>query len=138
MEGHWGMGSTVSSHASNRRFEVGTPGGKGKGAEDSAKELRRALADRIEDSLSTLLKRSEELLSENRTSVLAVAHALETYKTLSGEDVTAVIEGTEGAVVGGRPYARQENHVLLEEYHVAALNAHLAHNKPDISLPVLL
>jgi ATP-dependent Zn protease len=36
MEGHWGMGSTISSHASNRRFEVGTPGGgKGKDADDS-------------------------------------------------------------------------------------------------------
>ena len=138
MEGHWGMGSTVSSHASNRRFEVGTPGGQGKGAENSAKELRRALADRIEDNLSTLLKKSEDLLGAHRISVLAVAHALETFKTLSGEDVTAVIEGTQGAVVDGRPYARIENHVLLEEYHVAALNAHLAHNKPDIALPVLL
>jgi len=100
--------------------------------------MRRALADRIEDNLSTLLKKSEELLAANRTSVLAVAHALETYRTLSGEDVTAVIEGTEGAVVDGRPYSRPENHTLLEEYHVAALNAHLAHDKPDIALPVLL
>ena len=47
MEGHWGMGSTISSHASNKRNEVGAPGA-GKGKDDNGKEIRIALADRIE------------------------------------------------------------------------------------------
>ena len=33
---------------------------------------------------------AERLLSEHRTMVLAVAHALETYRTISGEDIAAI------------------------------------------------
>jgi ATP-dependent Zn protease len=137
MEGHWGMGSTISSHASNKRFEIGTPGGKGKPGEDPAKEMRRALADRIEENLSNLLKRSEELLNENRFSVLAVAHALETHKTLAGEDVAAVIEMRKGSVIDGSVYSHASVSEQLEAYHTAALSAHRDHAKPDVGLPVL-
>jgi len=137
MEGHWGMGSTISSHASNKRFEVGTPGGKGKPGDDPAKELRRALADRIEDNLASLLRRAEELLAEHRQSVLAVAHALETYKTLSGDDVAAVIDGTRGSVVDGTIYHTPGTNEILESYHVAALSAHQNHAVPNVELPRL-
>lgn len=137
MEGHWGMGSTVSSHASNKRFEVGTPGGKGKPGDDPAKELRRALADRIEDNLASLLRRAEELLTEHRKSVLAVAHALETYKTLSGDDVAAVIDGTRGSVVDGTLYHAPGANEALESYHAAALSAHQNHAVPNVELPRL-
>ena len=137
MEGHWGMGSTISSHASNKRFEIGTPGGKGKPGEDPAKEMRRALADRIEENLSNLLKRAEELLNENRFSVLAVAHALETHKTLAGEDVAAVIEMRKGSVIDGSVYSHASVSEQLEAYHTAALSAHRDHAKPDVGLPVL-
>jgi cell division protease FtsH len=93
MEGHWGMGSTISSHASNRRFEVGAPGGKGGaiGRDQDDRELRRALSDRIEDNLNQLLEKAEQLLKQNKKEILALAHALETYKTLPGDDVAAVI-----------------------------------------------
>lgn len=135
MEGHWGMGSTVSSYASSRRMEIGAPGGpKNSGAKE---EMKRALADRIEDNLSSLLLRSERILQENRNHVLAVAHALETYKTLSGNDVHAVIEGRRGDVVDGEIYQREENIALLESYHQSALIAHREHRKPDIALPIL-
>ncbi len=137
MEGHWGMGSTISSHASNKRFEVGTPGGKGKPGDDPAKELRRALADRIEDNLASLLRRAEELLADHRKSVLAVAHALETYKTLSGDDVAAVIDGTRGDVVDGTIYHAPGTNEALESYHVAALSAHQNHAVPNVELPRL-
>jgi ATP-dependent Zn protease len=136
MEGHWGMGSTVSSHASNRRFEVGAPGGGGKPKDDGVKELRRALSDRIEDNLSTLLDKAEEILVANRGKVLSLAHALETHKTLSGEDVIAVMEGGVGPLVNGHPYSKSENVDLIERYHEAALRAHKAHEKPDISIPL--
>ncbi|MCX6435680.1 MAG: AAA family ATPase, partial [Actinobacteria bacterium] len=126
MEGHWGMGSTISSHASNRRFEVGSPGG-GKGKDDSAKEMQRALGDRIEDNLSGLLLKAEELLKVNRNEVLALAHALEIHKTLSGEDVAAVIDCTLGGVVDGRPYSDPALLAKIEEYHSAAVVAHREH-----------
>jgi ATP-dependent Zn protease len=135
MEGHWGMGSTVSSHASNRRFEVGTPGG-GKPQGDDAKAVKAMLADRIESNLDDLLKKAEEILTLNRAKVLALAHALETHKTISGEDVTAVMSGEVGPLVDGRPYQDPVKIEEIERYHEAALRAHQGHVRPDISIPV--
>lgn len=134
MEGHWGMGSTISSHASNRRFEIGSPGGAKGG---SSKELRGALGNRIEDHLSILLQKAEKILKENRDEVLALAHALETYKTLSGEDVAAVIEGVQGSIVDGRPYRNKAFLAKIEKYHKAALVAHREHLTPKIAIPTL-
>jgi ATP-dependent Zn protease len=137
MEGHWGMGSTISSHASNRRFEMGAPGGgKPRDAKEESNALRRALADRIEDNLSTLLIKAEEILIENRSKVLALAHALEQFKTLSGEDVDAVMNGARGPLVNGSPYQSAENLAKIEAYHLSALAAHLEHRKPDLPLPI--
>ncbi len=136
MEGHWGMGSTISSHASNRRFEVGAPGG-GKGKDDTAKQIRLALSDRIEDSLTGLLAKAEEILITNRMQVLALAHALETHKTMSGEDVAAVIDGLQGSLVDGRPYMEIELQERIERYHVASLVAHREHRTPDVALPII-
>ncbi|MFM2102951.1 MAG: hypothetical protein RL740_38 [Actinomycetota bacterium] len=141
MEGHWGMGSTISSHASNRRFEVGAPGGgkgSGKGRDDNERELRRALSDRIEDNLTQLLEKAEELLKKNRREVLALAHALETHKTLPGEDVLAVIEGQLGTIADGRPYLDNKFMKEIEEYHRACVSAHREHRTPEIALPVFV
>lgn len=137
MEGHWGMGSTVSSHASNKRFEVGTPGGGKEKRGDAAKEMRKSLADRIEGNLATLLKSAEKLLKDNREKVLALAHALEVHKTLAGDDVAAVIDGVEGPIVDGRPYTKARNIKILESYHESAVKAHRDHNAPTIQLPEL-
>ena len=135
MEGYWGMGSTVSSYASSRRMDLGAPGGAK--PNDAKVEMRRALSDRIEDNLATLLARSEMLLRDNRREILAVAHALETHKTLSGNDVHAVIEGREGDVVNGHLYSNPDNIAAIEAYHLSALEAHREHRKPDLPLPVL-
>jgi ATP-dependent Zn protease len=136
MEGHWGMGSTISSHASNRRFEMGAPGG-GKGKDDSDKQMRMALSDRIEENLSSLLIQAEEILRENRSQVLALAHALETHKTMSGEDVAAVIEGVQGSIVDGRPYLDPNFLEEIEKYHSASVVAHREHRIPDVHLPAI-
>ena len=136
MEGHWGMGSTISSHASNRRFEMGSPGG-GKGKDDTEKQMRMALSDRIEENLNTLLVKAEEILRENRNQVLALAHALETHKTLSGEDVAAVIECEQGSIVDGRPYNNPDFLAQIEKYHQASVVAHQEHRVPDVRLPVI-
>jgi cell division protease FtsH len=138
MEGYWGMGHTVSSYSTARRLEVGSPGG-GRGGpqkgESTEKMLRAALADRIEDQLSELLDRAEDILRQNRTAVLAVAHALETHKTLTGEDVEAVIEGREGLNVDGRVYRDQAFVRQLEEYHSVAAGAHRGHTSISLALP---
>jgi cell division protease FtsH len=140
MEGFWGMGSTVSSFSSARRLEVGAPGGgaagRNKKGQDPEVELRRRLADRIEDRLNELLQRVEDILTENRSSVLTLAHALETHKTLSGDDVVAVLDHTEGPFVDGRVYADPALIQELEEYHAGAATAHIEHSPVPIALPV--
>jgi len=136
MEGYWGMGTTVSSYASGRRMEIGAPGGVK--PNDSKQEKRRALTDRIEDNLAMLLKKAEDQLRQDRHLVLAVAHALEAHKTLSGNDVHAVIEARQGDVVDGSKYSSEVNMAAIEEYHISALAAHKAHKKPELPLPTLV
>jgi ATP-dependent Zn protease len=141
MEGYWGMGKTVSSAASARRLEAGTPGGgqraatPGTNPEAHGSPAFGRLADRIEDNLGVLLVRAEEILRDNERHVLSLAHALETHKTLSGEDVTAVFEGGRGPLVDGMAYGDDTFVARLREYHVAAKRAHQEHNAPQVSLP---
>jgi cell division protease FtsH len=142
MEGYWGMGKTVSSAASARRLEAGTPGGGnraatpgGSGDAHGPSPFAR-LADRVEDNLGVLLDRAEAILRENERHVLALAHALESHKTLSGEDVTAVLEGGRGPLVDGTPYVDDAFIARLREYHLAAERAHREHNVPQLPMPV--
>jgi cell division protease FtsH len=136
MEGFWGMGSTVSSYSTAQRLQVGSPGGPGKRESEKPEAMvRRALADRIEDKLGDLLARAETILTENRAQVLALAHALEIHRTLTGDDVEAVIEGREGETVDGSAYRDEEFAVRLEDYHTAAVGAHHGHSRMPIALP---
>jgi cell division protease FtsH len=139
MEGFWGMGSTVSSYSTAKRLEVGSPGGGAGGrykkGHDAEAEARRALADRIEDNLTALLRQVEEIIRANRSHVLALAHALETHKTLSGDDVVAVIEHGQGPLVDGRPYGEPAFLAELEHYHQAATDAHRDHSQIPLTLP---
>ena len=105
MEGYWGMGSTVASHGVTHQLGVGG-GGRPTGDDEHERELLQsaALGQRIEENLGRILDETVELVRQNRHEILAVAHALEQHKTLAGEDVVAVIEGTEGPLVDGRVY----------------------------------
>ena len=69
--------------------------------------------------------------------VLAVAHALETHKTISGEDVAAILENTIGPKVDGRVYHQPGFAEIAERYHVAALEAHQQVDDVAAPLPVL-
>jgi ATP-dependent Zn protease len=139
MEGFWGMGTTVSSYSTAKRLEVGSPGGGRGGAlkkgQDPEAAARHALADRIEDNLTTLLSRVEQILREHRSQVLALAHALETHKTLSGEDVVAVLDHTRGPLVDGRVYADESFLDSLNDYHLAAARAHRDHSMDALNMP---
>jgi cell division protease FtsH len=139
MEGFWGMGSTVSSYSTAKRLEVGSPGGgqggRNKKGQDPEAEMRRALADRIEDNLNGLLAQVHEIIHTDRDRVLSLAHALETHKTLSGDDVVAVIEQRQGPFVDGRPYADPALIERLEEYHAGAAVAHKDHSGVPLGMP---
>ena len=58
----------------------------------------------VEAKLGALYEDTCELLEDNRAEVLAVAHALETAKTITGDDVAAIIEGEPGPSIDGSPY----------------------------------
>ena len=98
--GGWARPSRRTRPRSGCRSAAPAGRGRREGEKPEAM-LRRALADRIEDKLGDLLARAEAILAENRAQVLALAHALETYRTLTGDDVEAVIEGREGDMVDG-------------------------------------
>ena len=57
-------------------------------------------------------------------------------KTVSGDDVAAVIEGTVGPSVDGRPYHDEPFARIAEGYHERALAAHQAHSTIEAPLPV--
>jgi ATP-dependent Zn protease len=137
MEGYWGMGQTLSSHGITQ--QAGIQGGtvRGRRREEGGMPENRHLGERIERKLLELLERTVKLIEENRLEVLAVAHALETNKTVTGEDILAIIEGRKGPILDGRKYHSPEFRQLVEEYHTEAVRAHRSHGSVDLELPKL-
>ena len=106
MESRFGMGRTIG--VLDVLGEAGLQPGRPAGEKPSKDRLPDTMSQRIEERLETVYRRTWELLERNRKEILAVAHALEVHKTLAGEDVIAVIEGTEGPLVdGGRTTTRR-------------------------------
>ncbi|MGI9604504.1 MAG: AAA family ATPase [Acidimicrobiales bacterium] len=139
MEGFWGMGSTVASHSASKRLEIGGGGGPkpGGGDEKEVDPTAGPLGQRVEGNLARLLDQAEELLKENYYEVLALSHALETHKTLAGEDVVAIVDGEQGPLIDGRPYKTDEVRRELVSYHELAAAAHRAHSQVAKPLPAL-
>jgi ATP-dependent Zn protease len=92
----------------------------------------------VEGSLQELYDRTAAILEENRAEVLTVAHALETHKTITGEDVAAVIDGTQGPLIDGLPYHDAYFRGQLEQYHEAVVRAHAEHSGVEARIPVPL
>jgi hypothetical protein len=90
----------------------------------------------VEERLQSLYSDTWTLLEENRSEVLAIAHALEEHKTITGDDVAAIIEGTVGPTVDGRPYHDHSFRQMLERYHEAVLRAHKEHAGVEARIPV--
>jgi cell division protease FtsH len=129
--GFAGMGRTIASHAATLgAIRGGQPVETG---ED--RNFDTEFHKEVEAKLQELLQETTALLVEHRADVLAVAHALETRKTVSGDDVKAVIEGTRGPLVDGRPYRDPVFIRDLERYHEAALAAHKAHGEVRSDMP---
>jgi ATP-dependent Zn protease len=134
MEGYWGMGRTIASRrVTHKSIEGGLQLG---GSNDNRRDpLEGPLGERIESELNGVLEEAEQLLAEHRSDVLRLAHALEEHKTLAGEDVIAVLEGTEGPTVDGRLYHEEGFLEELEEYHAVVVAAHKVHEKVAAVLP---
>jgi ATP-dependent Zn protease len=95
-----------------------------------------AFGQSVEDKLADLYEQTGSLLEDNRSEVLALAHALETVKTITGDDVQAIIEGTQGPTVDGRPYRDPSFLQMLERYHDAVLRAHKEHAGVETRIPM--
>jgi ATP-dependent Zn protease len=138
MEGYWGMGQTISSHGVTHRVGVGGGGRPGKPEEEKGRDLLKAgLGNRIEEKLQELFERTAQLVHDNRIQVFAVTHALESHKTLTGEDIEAVIKGEQGPLIDGRVYGTPEFEGIAEAYHAEVLDAHGRHGKVEVPLPRL-
>ena len=136
MEGYWGMGQTVASHGVTHKVGIGG-GGKPGGNDDDQRELLKGnLGERIEDNLTVLMERAEQLLVANRAEVLRLAHALETHKTIAGEDVIAIIDGAEGPLIDGRAYVDEGFVAAMEQFHTSVVDAHQSHDKVAVPLPM--
>jgi len=151
MESYWGMGSGVTSLPALQELDImggkaiprGGPGGPSIGITD--REPRRksdelkpdVLGERIEYNLVRLLDKTAELLRQHRREVLCLAHALETHKTLNGDDVVAVFERRRGPIIDGTIYDSDEFYQELEEYHAEAARAHREHSRVQRELPAV-
>ena len=124
MEGFWGMGSTIASHAIIQRAQIHGGGPAQKPGDLNKELLSGSMGQRVEDNLNRLLRRTHSLIERERETILRVAHALEEQKTLAGEDVVAVIEKEMGTVVDGGIYHDPEFVGEIERYHERMLLAH--------------
>jgi cell division protease FtsH len=124
MIGYWGMGRTFTSHHVRREMGMGggAPHPGDDGEEREEKMLLSGLGDQVEERLSELFDEVTELLTTNRLQVLAVAHALETHLTITGDDVMAIIGGSEGPFIDGAGYYRPDAIDKLEAYHASVLD----------------
>ena len=137
MEGYWGMGSTVASHGVTR--EAGVTGGEPDKNNRSKEKgfLNGGLGKRIEGNLERLVEETRKLLEANRLEVFAVAHALERFKTITGEDVLAIIDGRPGPFIDGRRYHTDEFKEMAEDYHRRSVEVHKGRSHEQLTLPVL-
>jgi cell division protease FtsH len=90
----------------------------------------------VDAKLKELYERTMVILEENRHEVLALAHALEVHKTLTGEDVAAVIDGNIGPNIDGRTYHDERFAQELESYHAAVIEAHREHGGVQWQIPI--
>jgi ATP-dependent Zn protease len=131
--GFAGMGDTIASHAVTIG---GLRGAQGVETGEDRNMYDGAFGQQVEAKLRELYDRTWSVLEEHRSEVLAVAHVLETHKTVTGDDVAATIEGTMGTTVDGRPYKDPAFQQMLENYHTAALRAHKEHGGVASRIPV--
>ena len=129
MEGYWGMGSTIASRAV-RRNSGGWPPGGGEGDMMGGEGGKK-----VEERLGDLLERTHDLLEQSKVDIYAVAHALESHKTLSGEDVEAVIEGKWSRGIDGRVYKVERFVEVFDNYHDRIATAHLNRERVSAALP---
>lgn len=134
MEGYWAMGDSMVSHSVTKAGLRGSAQALETGADRNMWDGE--FGKRVEAKLQDLYRKTWDLLEQNRRHVLAVAHALETVKTITGEDVAAVVDGELGPLVDGRPYQDPRFVEELEAYHEACVAAQSEHSDVAGTVPI--
>ena len=95
--------------------------------------IARSVGDRVEGKLGDLLTQVRAMLKDRTDDVLAIAYALELHKTITGEDVMAILNGTQGPLVDGRRYHSAAFRAGVVDYHNRAVLAHQARGDVGIA-----
>jgi cell division protease FtsH len=82
--------------------------------------------EKVEQYLQVLYQRAAALLKDNEWFVLAIAHALVSRRTITGDDITAIERGTMGVTLDGAWYHNAINRDALDRFHQTAQEAHNA------------
>jgi cell division protease FtsH len=90
MEGVWGMGDQLTSHLALSQAYVGN-------APDPSESILKSLGEQVETRLKDLYDDVYRLLEEHREGVMKIAAELVERKTISGDDVTELLEVEPGA-----------------------------------------
>jgi cell division protease FtsH len=135
MLAYFAMGDTIASRSINLA-NIRPPGSTSIETGGDRSLFDTEFGKSVEAKLQELYERTLALLEEHRSDVLCVAHALETMKTITGDDVEALIEGRESANVDGRRYRDLRFHEELEVYHAACAAAHWEHGGVQGTIPV--
>jgi ATP-dependent Zn protease len=134
-QAYWGMGPSVASHAVTKAQRGGVSSRPEDGTDRNLMET--SFGHQIEARLQDLLAETQEMLEDNRRFVLAIAHALETHKTITGDDIDAIFRGTTGPTLDGWVYHTDEFLLSYEAYHLSTIEAHKTQAKPSRELPVI-
>jgi ATP-dependent Zn protease len=95
---------------------------------------KTSFGDAVEEKMQELFKRAQALICENERWVMAISHALERYHTITGEDIDAILDGSQGPVVDGAWYHTDDFVEKYRAFHARALDAHAAQS-PFKELP---
>ena len=134
MLAYFAMGETIASRSVTLAGLRGAAQPAETGADRSLFDTE--FGKSVERKLQELYDRTMALLEDHRDDVLRVAHALETHKTITGEDVEAIIQGQEGPHIDGARYHDARFVDELEAYHAACVAAHLHHGGVEGTIPV--
>ncbi len=137
MEGRWGMGDTLLHQQAVADLGIGQwSSQRSRPGDPDRQGLRSGPGDRVERRLEELYREVAGIIESNRSNILAVAHALETTKTLTGEDILAIIEHSEGPLVDGRVYGDGGLMPQIEAYHEAVARAHREQGSAPSTVPL--
>ena len=130
------MGSTIASRGVSVAGLTSTTGRPEDGTDRSIFDT--PFGKEVESKLNELLERVRLVLVDNRRFVFAIAHALETHKTITGDDIDAIFRGVPGPNLDGWTYHTDEFMLSYEAYHLAMLDAHKRQERVTYALPVLV